>query len=110
MGKRNPDGRKSMVKTKRLVRTSMELIRLAYDNKITEMQKFIDDQGDDCRQMQLVNADVLVYALLRKQFKSYAILQTCGFQMPVESEGKTQKFKKLTEDDLKKLKTEIRQY
>lgn len=109
MWKNNGDGTISMYKTRRLMRKCVQLVRLAYDDKIDEMQKFINEHEEDCWKMQMVNVDVLVYALLRKQFKSYALLQSRGFKLDAGSDAKTRKSKKLTDDELEKLRSEIRQ-
>lgn len=87
----------------------MELVRLAYDDKIDQIQAFIDAHPDECDQMQMIRIDVLLYALLRKQFKAYAVLMTNGFRLPFENKGMTQRFEKLTKNELVLLNQEIRQ-
>lgn len=100
-------------KTRSLILKSMDLVRLAYDDKIDKIQEFINAYPEDCSKMQTycVNGrlNVLLYALLRKQFKAYAVLMTSGFELLYDHTGKTKKFEKLTEDELIALRQEIRQ-
>lgn len=56
------------------MRKRLELIRLAYDDKIEKMEEFLEAHVDECFMLRYKSIDVLLYALLRKQFKTYALL------------------------------------
>lgn len=94
--------------TKRLKRIIVDFTRLAYDEKIDELQSFIDANPKACEVIPLIPNKILLYALLRKQFKAYAVLNSNGFELPYENEGRTRRFETLTRKELVQLRNEIR--
>lgn len=108
MLKTNPETYYPFQVTDLLKQKAAELVELAYDDKIDQMQEFFDTHREACIMMTYMNIDVLSHALDRKQFVAYAVLNTNGFQLPFENDGKTERFEALTEAELEKLRSELR--
>lgn len=85
-----------------------ELIELLCDQRLQEIQKFIDSHEKECGKLCFNFGVALSEALQRKQFKVYALLQSNFYKLSPDSENTADRFETLTKDEQTELALEIR--